>query len=82
MTPNAPMKDPTREIAFDLLSAVLDRRRPLEEALDAAPPADPRDRAAAHRLERQTVIEPAAARQRQTVGRFQCGRSMPCWTLC
>jgi len=51
MTPNTtPMKDPTREIAFDLLSAVLDRRRPLEEALDTAPPADPRDRAAAHRL--------------------------------
>ena len=48
--PNAPFKDPTREIAFDLLSAVLDRRRSLEEALDAAHPADPRDRAAAHRL--------------------------------
>ena len=48
--PNAAMKDPTREIAFDLLSAVLDRRRSLEDALDAAPPADPRDRAAAHRL--------------------------------
>jgi len=46
----AVMKDPTREIAFDLLSAVLDRRRSLEEALDAAHPADPRDRAAAHRL--------------------------------
>ncbi len=48
------MQDPTREIAFDLLSAVLDRRRPLEEALDAAPQgglrAEPRDRAAAHRL--------------------------------
>ncbi len=46
----APMKDPTREIAFDLLTAVLDRRRSLEEALDAAPAAEPRDRAAAHRL--------------------------------
>ncbi len=46
----AAVKDPTREIAFDLLSAVLDRRRSLEEALDAAHPADPRDRAAAHRL--------------------------------
>ena len=44
------VKDPTREIAFDLLSAVLDRRRSLEEALDAAPAAEPRDRAAAHRL--------------------------------
>ena len=48
--PGAAMGDPTREIAFDLLSAVLDRRRSLEDALDAAPPADPRDRAAAHRL--------------------------------
>ena len=48
--PPAPMADPTREVAFDLLTAVLDRRRSLEEALDAAPPADPRDRAAAHRL--------------------------------
>lgn len=46
-----PMTDPTRETALDLLSAVLDRRRPLEEALDAIPTAiAPRDRAAAHRL--------------------------------
>jgi 16S rRNA (cytosine967-C5)-methyltransferase len=44
------MPDPTREAAFDLLSAVLDRRRPLEEALDALPSLAPRDRAAAHRL--------------------------------
>ena len=45
------MTDPTREAAFDLLAAVLDRRRPLEEALDALPAAvAPRDRAAAHRL--------------------------------
>ncbi len=44
------MPDPTREAAFALLSAVLDRRRPLDEALDALPAADPRDRAAAHRL--------------------------------
>jgi 16S rRNA (cytosine967-C5)-methyltransferase len=44
------MPDPTREAAFDLLTAVLDRRRPLEEALDALPDFDPRDRAAAHRL--------------------------------
>jgi 16S rRNA (cytosine967-C5)-methyltransferase len=45
------MSDPTRETAFDLLTAVLDRRRPLEEALDALPPAvASRDRAAAHRL--------------------------------
>ncbi len=48
--PLAPTQDPTREIAFDLLAAVLDRRRTLEEALDAAPQAEPRDRAAAHRL--------------------------------
>jgi len=46
----AALQDPTREIAFDLLTAVLDRRRPLEEALDAAAQAEPRDRAAAHRL--------------------------------
>jgi 16S rRNA (cytosine967-C5)-methyltransferase len=45
------MSDPTRETAFDLLSAVLDRRRPLEEALGAIPASvAPRDRAAAHRL--------------------------------
>ncbi len=48
--PAAAPPDPTREIAFDLLTAVLDRRRPLEEALDAAAAAEPRDRAAAHRL--------------------------------
>jgi len=42
--------DPTRNAAFDLLSAVFDRRRPLEEALDALPAMDGRDRAAAHRL--------------------------------
>jgi 16S rRNA (cytosine967-C5)-methyltransferase len=44
------MSDPTREAAFDLLSAVLVRRRPLEEALDALPELAPRDRSAAHRL--------------------------------
>ena len=44
------MPDPTREAAFDLLTAVLDRRRSLEDALDTLPPAVPRDRAAAHRL--------------------------------
>src|SRR4051794_41137744 len=42
--------DPTRDIAFDLLTAVLDRRRTLEDALDGAGAAEPRDRAAAHRL--------------------------------
>ena len=45
-----PTPDPTREIAFDLLSAVLDRKRTLEDALDHAPASDSRDRAAAHRL--------------------------------
>lgn len=45
------MTDPTREAAFDLLTSVLERRRPLEEALDAMPAAiAQRDRAAAHRL--------------------------------
>ena len=44
------MADPTRESAFDLLTAVLERRRPLQDALDALPSQDPRDRAAAHRL--------------------------------
>jgi 16S rRNA (cytosine967-C5)-methyltransferase len=44
------MPDATREAAFDLLSAVIDRRRPLDEALDALPEMAPRDRAAGHRL--------------------------------
>ncbi len=44
------MSDPTREAAFDLLTAVLEQHRPLEEALDALPPIEPRDRAAAHRI--------------------------------
>ncbi|HEY4172526.1 MAG TPA: transcription antitermination factor NusB [Rhodopila sp.] len=44
------MPDPTRESAFDLLTSVLERHRPLEEALDALPAQDSRDRAAAHRL--------------------------------
>ena len=44
------MADPTREAAFDLLTAVVDRRRLLEDALDALPALEPRDRAAAHRL--------------------------------
>jgi 16S rRNA (cytosine967-C5)-methyltransferase len=42
--------DPTREAAFALLTAVLGRRRTLEEALNALPPMDARDRAAGHRL--------------------------------
>jgi 16S rRNA (cytosine967-C5)-methyltransferase len=44
------MVDPTREGAYDLLSAVFDRHRPLDEALDALSQSDLRDRAAAHRL--------------------------------
>jgi len=42
--------DPTRSMALALLRAVLEQRRPLEEALDRLPQAAPRDRAAAHRL--------------------------------
>jgi 16S rRNA (cytosine967-C5)-methyltransferase len=44
------MADPTRDNAFDLLTAVLDRHRSLEDALDSLPAADARDRAAAHRI--------------------------------
>jgi len=49
------MSDPTREAAFDLITAVLDRHRPLEDALDALPVLDQRDRAAAHRLAAGTL---------------------------
>jgi 16S rRNA (cytosine967-C5)-methyltransferase len=42
--------DPTRLLALSLLRAVFERHRPLDEALDALPAADPRDRAAAHRI--------------------------------
>ena len=45
-----PARDPTRDAAFALLHGVLDLRRPLEEALDALPAIDARDRSAAHRL--------------------------------
>ena len=44
------MADPTREGAFDLLSAVLERRRSLDDAFAALANLEPRDRAAAHRL--------------------------------
>lgn len=44
------MSDPVREAAYDLLNAVLEQRRPMEEALNSLPSAAPRDRAAAHRL--------------------------------
>ncbi len=49
------MADPTRDVAYALLTAVLDRHRPLEEALDALPPGDGRDRAAGHRLAAVTL---------------------------
>jgi 16S rRNA (cytosine967-C5)-methyltransferase len=42
--------DATRALAFSLLQSVLDQRRTLEDALDRLPPAEARDRAAAHRL--------------------------------
>jgi 16S rRNA (cytosine967-C5)-methyltransferase len=45
-----PTDDPTRNSAFDILTAVLDQHRPLEDALDALPATDSRDRAAAHRI--------------------------------
>lgn len=44
------MSDPTRDAAFDLLTAVCQRFVPLEDALDSLPPMAARDRAAAHRL--------------------------------
>lgn len=47
---NPRMSDPTRTAALALLTAVMERRRPLEEALAALPRLDPRDRAAGHRL--------------------------------
>ena len=44
------VSDPTRAGAFELLVAVAERRRALDEALDALPAMESRDRAAAHRL--------------------------------
>jgi 16S rRNA (cytosine967-C5)-methyltransferase len=44
------MTDPTRDAAFDLLTGVFDRHRPLEQALDGLAGLDARDRAAGHRL--------------------------------
>ena len=52
------MSDPTRDTAFALLTAVLDRHRPLEEALDALPETEPRDRAAGHRLAASVLRRP------------------------
>ena len=51
----AAQADPTRAVAFALLHAVLDRRRPLEEALDAQGGVEARDRAAGHRLAATTL---------------------------
>lgn len=48
--PAARPRNPTRSAALALVGAVLDRHRGLEEALDALPPAEARDRAAAHRI--------------------------------
>lgn len=42
--------DPTRNAAFDLLTTILDRHRPLEEALEELSGLEARDRAAGHRL--------------------------------
>ncbi len=42
--------DPTRETAYALLTAVLDRRRTLEDAMNALPAMEARDRSAGHRL--------------------------------
>jgi 16S rRNA (cytosine967-C5)-methyltransferase len=44
------MADPTRDAAFALVSAVLDHGRALDDALEALPAIESRDRAAAHRL--------------------------------
>ena len=52
---NGAMPDPARDIAFDILAAVLDEHRTIEDALDAAPQAPARDRAAAHRLAAATL---------------------------
>jgi 16S rRNA (cytosine967-C5)-methyltransferase len=46
----AAMTDPTRGAALALLNAVLTRFTSLDTALDALPPIDARDKAAAHRL--------------------------------
>jgi 16S rRNA (cytosine967-C5)-methyltransferase len=47
--------DPTRDAAFDLLTAVLERHRPLEEALAELSGMDARDRAAGHRIAASVV---------------------------
>lgn len=72
VTSRSPPNDPTREIAFDVLDAVIVRRRGLDGALDRfAAGAEQRDRAAAHRLAAtvlrrqgtlEAVIEPLLTR--------------------
>jgi hypothetical protein len=75
--------DPTRSAALSLLAAVLDRHRPLEDALDSLPPMEARDRAAAHRLAAaalrrrgtiDAVLEPYLARTPPAEG---CGLARP-----
>lgn len=53
--PNQPSTDPTRDGALRVLTSVLDHHRALEDALDALPPSDARDRAAAHRIAATTL---------------------------
>ncbi len=48
--PPNPKASPARAAALMLLQAVLERRTALEDALDALPSHEPRDRAAAHRI--------------------------------
>lgn len=53
-----PQPDPTRDIAFDILCGVVEHRRMLDTSLSRATEthkADPRDRAAAHRLAAATL---------------------------
>ena len=45
-----PHTDPTRNAALDLLTAVFDQHRTLDDALDSLAAIDSRDRAAAHRI--------------------------------
>lgn len=49
-TPPPARGQPTRQAALALLMGVLERRRPLEESLEAQAGIDARDRAAAHRI--------------------------------
>ncbi|AKR48912.1 MULTISPECIES: RsmB/NOP family class I SAM-dependent RNA methyltransferase [Acetobacter] len=56
--PAPPQPDPTRDIAFDILCGVVEHRRMLENSLSRsaeAHKAEPRDRAAAHRLAAATL---------------------------